>query len=168
MVYDSTLNKTYVAQNGSWGQLLTSNGFGYVGAVIQQAGSSKTTSGTLIHYANDYQILRLTQDQTANRTLFISGAIGVAFDSSIFTGEVRTIAIAWKNGATSYYINTVQIDGNTQTVKYEGGTAPKCSRNAHNSIDWYTFSIIKTGTAQFEVRGTFAKSLKEITSIIVQ
>ena len=71
------------------------------------------------------QILRLTQDQTANRTLYISGAIGVAFDSSISTGEVRTIAIAWKNGATPIILNTVQIDGNTQTVKYEGGTAPK-------------------------------------------
>ena len=155
LVYDSTLNKTYVAQNGSWGQLLTSNGFGYVGAVIEQAGSSSTTSGTLTFFANDYQILRLTQDQTGDRTLFISGAIGVAFDSSISTGEVRTIAIAWKNGATPYYINTVQIDGNTQTVKYEGGTAPSAG-NA-NSIDWYTFSIIKTGTAQFEVYGTFAK-----------
>ena len=155
MVYDSTLNKTYVAQNGSWGQLLTSNGFGYLGAVIEEAGSSNTVAGTLTFFANDYQILRLTQDQTGDRTLFISGATGVSFDSSISTGEVRTIAIAWKNGATPYYISTVQIDGNTQTVKYSGGTAPSAG-NA-NSIDWYTFSIIKTGTAQFEVYGTFTQ-----------
>ena len=155
LVYDSDINKAYVAQNGSWGQLLTSNGFGYLGAVIEEAGSSSGTSGQIIFFANDYQILRLTQDQTANRTLFISGATGVSFDSSISSGEVRTIAIAWKNGSTPYYINTVQIDGNTQTVKYSGGTAPSAG-NA-NSIDWYTFSIIKTGTAQFEVYGTFTK-----------
>ena len=155
LVYDSDINKAYVAQNGSWGQLLTSNGFGYLGAVIEEAGSSSGTSGQIIFFANDYQILRLTQNQSANRTLFISGATGVSFDSSISSGEVRTIAIAWKNGSTPYYINTVQIDGNTQTVKYSGGTAPSAG-NA-NSIDWYTFSIIKTGTAQFEVYGTFTK-----------
>ena len=155
MVYDSTLNKAYVAQNGSWGQLLTSNGFGYLGAIIEEVETSNTVSGTLVFFANDYQVIRLAQDQTADRTLFISGANGISFDSSISTGEVRTIAIAWKNGATPYYINTVQIDGNTQTVKYSGGTAPSAG-NA-NSIDWYTFSIIKTGVAQFEVYGTFAK-----------
>ena len=155
LVYDSDINKAYVAQNGSWGQLLTSNGIGYVGAVIEEVESSNTVSGTLIFFANDYQVLRLAQDQTADRTLFISGATGVSFDSSISTGQVRTIAIAWKNGSTPYYINTVQIDGNTQTVKYEGGTAPSAG-NA-SSIDWYTFSIIKTGVAQFEVYGTFAK-----------
>ena len=122
---------------------------------MNKAGSSTTTAGSLVFFANDYQILRLTQDQTGDRTLFISGATGVSFDSSISTGEVRTIAIVWKNGATPYYINTVQIDGNNQTVKYEGGTAPSAG-NA-NSIDWYTFSVIKTGTAQFEVYGTFSK-----------
>lgn len=155
LVYDSDLDKAYVAQNGSWGQLLTSNGFGYVGSVIEVAGSSTTVAGTLIFYMNDYQLLRLTQDQTADRTLYITGDSGTQLSSSMSTNEVRTLAVAWKNGSTPYYINTVQIDGNTQTVKYDGGTAPSAG-NA-SSIDFYTFSIIKTGSSSYEVYGTFTK-----------
>lgn len=155
LVYDSDLDKAYVAQNGSWGQLLTSNGFGYVGSVIEVAGSSTTVAGTLIFYMNDYQLLRLTQDQTADRTLYITGDSGTQLSSSMATNEVRTLAVAWKNGSTPYYINTVQIDGNTQTVKYDGGTAPSAG-NA-SSIDFYTFSIIKTGSSSYEVYGTFTK-----------
>jgi hypothetical protein len=155
LVYDSDLDKAYVAQNGSWGQLLTSNGFGYVGSVIEVAGSSNTVAGTLIFYMNDYQLLRLTQDQTADRTLYITGDSGTQLSSSMATNEVRTLAVAWKNGSTPYYINTVQIDGSTQTVKYDGGTAPSAG-NA-SSIDFYTFSIIKTGSSSYEVYGTFTK-----------
>ena len=155
LVYDSDLDKAYVAQNGSWGQLLTSNGFGYVGSVIEVAGSSTTVAGTLVFYMNDYQLLRLTQDQTADRTLYITGDSGTQLSSSMATNEVRTLAVAWKNGSTPYYINTVQIDGSTQTVKYEGGTAPTAG-NA-SSIDFYTFSIIKTGSSSYEVYGTFTK-----------
>ena len=155
LVYDSDLDKAYVAQNGSWGQLLTSNGFGYVGSVIEVAGSSNTIAGTLVFYMNDYQLLRLTQDQTNDRTLYITGDSGTQLSSSMATNEVRTLAVAWKNGSTPYYINTVQIDGSTQTVKYEGGTAPTAG-NA-SSIDFYTFSIIKTGSSSYEVYGTFTK-----------
>ena len=155
LVYDSDLDKAYVAQNGSWGQLLTSNGFGYVGSVIEVAESSNTVAGTLVFYMNDYQLLRLTQDQTADRTLYITGDSGTQLSSSMATNEVRTLAVAWKNGSTPYYINTVQIDGSTQTVKYDGGTAPSAG-NA-SSIDFYTFSIIKTGSSSYEVYGTFTK-----------
>ena len=162
MVYDSTLNKTFVAENGSWKSLFTTAGSAgtgassqFVGAVIEESDTSNTNSGTITFYSNDYQILRLNVDQLNNRTLFISGDSGTTFNGSTSTNQVRTIAVSFQNGSTPYYINTVSIDGNTVTPQWSGGTAPSAG-NA-NSTDWYTFSIIKTGSATFEVFGSFTK-----------
>jgi hypothetical protein len=52
-------------------------------------------------------------------------------------------------GATAYYNTVVQVDGASVTPKWQGGTAP-ASGNA-NSIDAYTYAIIKTASATFTV-----------------
>jgi formylmethanofuran dehydrogenase subunit E-like metal-binding protein len=43
----------------------------------------------------------------------------------------------------------VQVDGATVTPKYQGGVAPTAGNI--NSIDAYSYSIIKTGSATFTV-----------------
>ena len=55
------------------------------------------------------------------------------------------------NGGTAYYNNVVQVDGTTTgvTTRWQGGAAPT-SGNA-SSIDVYTYTIIKTGSATFTV-----------------
>ena len=53
------------------------------------------------------------------------------------------------NGATAYYNTAVQIDGNSVTPRWQGGTAPSAG-NA-SSIDSYTYTVIKTGAATFTV-----------------
>ena len=69
--------------------------------------------------------------------------------------EFRSIAVAFKNGGTPYYINAVTIDGTSVTPKWSGGSAPT-GGNA-SSDDFYTFSIVKTGSATFEVYGTLTQ-----------
>ena len=156
LVYDSTLNKAYVAEDGSWKKIITSsNNNAYVGGIIEQSTTSNTNSGTITFYANDYQILRLNVNQLNNRTLNISGDSGTTFDASMSTNEVRTIAVSFQNGTTPYYINGYQIDGSSVTPKWSGGTAPSAG-NA-SSTDFYTFSIVKTGSATFDVYGTFTQ-----------
>ena len=61
------------------------------------------------------------------------------------------------NGSTAYKpaATSVQIDGVTVTPKWNGGTAPSVG-NA-NSIDVYTFTIIKTASATYTVLGTQSK-----------
>tara|TARA_B100000965_G_scaffold14609_3_gene10992 strand:- start:22294 stop:24252 length:1959 start_codon:yes stop_codon:yes gene_type:complete len=156
LVYDSTLNKTYVSENGAWKNIVTtSSEYGTVGSLIEQSTTSNTNAGTITFFANDYQILRLNVDQNNNRTLSISGDSGTTFNNSMATNEVRTIAVSFQNGTTPYYINAVQIDGSSVTPKWSGGTAP--SGGNASSDDWYTFSIVKTGASQFEVYGTFTQ-----------
>jgi hypothetical protein len=53
------------------------------------------------------------------------------------------------NGATPFFINALTIDGASGTPKYQGGSAPTVG-NA-NSVDVYTFNIIKTASATYSV-----------------
>ena len=59
------------------------------------------------------------------------------------------------NGSTAYYPTAFQIDGVSVTPKWSGGTAPS-SGNA-NTIDVYTFTIIKTASATYTVLGAQTK-----------
>ena len=65
------------------------------------------------------------------------------------TGDSLTSAILVTNGGTAYYANGFQIDGVNITPKWSGGTAP--TGGNPNSIDIYTYTIIKTGNASWEV-----------------
>jgi hypothetical protein len=65
------------------------------------------------------------------------------------SGESISIAHIVKNGSSAYYNNAVTIDGSSITPEYQGGSAPTAG-NA-NSLDTYTYTIIKTGDAAFTV-----------------
>ena len=65
------------------------------------------------------------------------------------TGDVITVVFLVTNGSTAYYNNAVTIDGTSVTPKYQGGTAWS-SGNA-SSIDAYSYTIVKTGSATFTV-----------------
>jgi hypothetical protein len=66
-------------------------------------------------------------------------------------GESITVVHLVTNGSTAYYNNVVQIDGTTTgvTTKYFGGTA--IVSGSINSIDAYTYTIVKTASATFTV-----------------
>ena len=63
------------------------------------------------------------------------------------TGESLTIAHLVTQTGTAYYNNVVTIDGGANTPEWQGGTAP--SEGNINSVDVYTYTIVKTGDATF-------------------
>ena len=63
------------------------------------------------------------------------------------TGESVTVAHIVKQGGTAYYNSAVQVDGSSITPEWSGGAAP--SAGNINSLDVYTYTIIKTGSATF-------------------
>ena len=65
------------------------------------------------------------------------------------TGESITVAHIVKQGGTAYYNSAVQVDGSSVTPEWQGGVAPSAG-NA-NSLDVYTYTVIKTGAAAFTV-----------------
>lgn len=96
-----------------------------------------------------------TTDATANWTFNFRGDASTTLDSVLTTGDSVTVAFAVKNGATAYRPTVFQVDGVAVTPKWQGGTAPSAG-NA-NSIDVYSFTIIKTATATFTVLASQTK-----------
>lgn len=86
--------------------------------------------------------LYYTSNSTSNWTLNVRGDSGTTLNSVLTVGDTITIALLAANGSTPYRHSALQIDGNSQTVLWSGGTAPAAG-NA-SSTDAYSFTIIKT------------------------
>jgi hypothetical protein len=125
-----------------------------LGAVFTDAAEVTTVSataatGTINYDVTTQSVLYYTTNASANWTVNFRGSSGTSLDTLMSTGQAITVAFLVTQGATAYYNNAVQIDGNSVTPKYQGGTAPT-SGNA-SSIDIYQYTIVKTGSAAFTV-----------------
>jgi hypothetical protein len=100
-------------------------------------------------------ILYYTTDASANWTLNIRGNGSTSLNDSLVTNDSITVVFFVTNGATPYYQTGFQIDGSSVTPKWQNGTAPSAG-NA-NSIDIYSYTIVKTGSAAFTAFGSQTK-----------
>ena len=96
-----------------------------------------------------------TVSATANWTLNVRGTSGVTLNDTLSTGQIATVTFLATNGATAYRPTVFQVDGVSVTPKWMGGTAPSTGNTS--SIDAYTLSIIKTGSAAFTVLASQTK-----------
>lgn len=94
-------------------------------------------------------ILYYTSNATGNFVLNIRGNSTTTLNSILQIGDSITGSFLNTNGSTAYYPLTFQIDGVSVTPKWSGGSAPT-SGNA-NSVDAYSYTIIKTADATFTV-----------------
>jgi hypothetical protein len=113
--------------------------------------SATAATGTINFDASTQGILYYTTNASGNWTLNVRGTSGATLNSILATNDSLTISFFVTQGSTAYYMTALTIDGNAQTVKYSGGTAPSAG-NA-SSIDVYSFTIIKTASATFTVLG---------------
>jgi hypothetical protein len=127
----------------------TINGPSHIHEIFERKQPATSTSGATDIYVNSGAIVRFSNDQTGNRTFNFVGDATTALNDIMTSVEVLTVAVLLPNGATPYYVSTVQIDGVSVTPKWSGGSAPAAG-NA-NSTDIYSFTIIKTSDATFEV-----------------
>jgi len=136
---------------------LTPKGIGRVtlgASAIQQIAEKITNSataatGTINFDVITQAVLNFTTDASGNWTLNVRGDGSNSLNSIMDSGESITIAHIVKQGGTAYYNSTFQIDGSGVTPEWQGGTAPSAG-NA-NSLDVYSYTIIKTGDATFTV-----------------
>ena len=128
---------------------LAVNGASHIHEIFERRQSATSTSGSTNLYVNSGAIVRFSVDQTGNRTFNFVGDATTALNDIMTSLEVLTLAVLLPNGATPYYVSTVQIDGVAVTPKWSGGSAPTAG-NA-NSTDIYSFTIFKLSDATFEV-----------------
>lgn len=111
--------------------------------------SATAATGTINYDAITQSVLYYTTNASADWTLNIRGSASVSLNTFMAINQSVTVVFLVTQGATPYYNSALQIDGNSVTPKWQGGTAPTAG-NA-SGIDAYTYTIIKTGSAAFTV-----------------
>jgi hypothetical protein len=111
--------------------------------------SATAATGTIAYDVTTQSVLYYTSNASANWTVNFRGSSGTTLNTLMTTGQSITVTFLVTQGSTAYYNSAVQIDGNAVTPKWQGGTAPTVG-NA-SSIDAYTYTIVKTGSAAFTV-----------------
>ena len=128
----------------------TFNGQGKIQSVAEKVTSEATAAtGTVNYDVLTQAVWNFTTDATGNWTLNIRGDGSNSLNSIMDIGESITIAHIVSQGGTAYYNSAVQIDGASVTPEYQGGAAPTAG-NA-DSLDAYSYTIIKTADATFTV-----------------
>ena len=129
---------------------VTFNGAGKIQQIAEKVTNSATAAtGTVDYDVITQAVLNYTTDASGNWTLNIRGDGSNSLDSIMDTGESITIAHLVPQGATAYYNSAVTIDGSSVTPEWQGGSAP--TGGNVSSIDVYTYTVIKTGSATFTV-----------------
>jgi hypothetical protein len=121
----------------------------FINATETSTISATAATGTINYDVTTQSVLYYTSNASANWTVNIRGNATTSLNTLMSTNDSLTVVFLVTNGATAYYNNALTIDGNSVTPKYQGGTAPT-SGNA-SSIDAYSYTIVKTGSAAFTV-----------------
>jgi hypothetical protein len=139
---------TFTAQQTFSGSATT------IGMVLTDAAEVVTVSGTAATGTINFDVttqsvLYYTTNASANWTVNFRASSGTSLNTAMATGQSVTVTFLVQQGSTAYYNNVVQVDGSAVTPKYQGGNAWTAG-NA-SSIDAYTYTIVKTGSAAFTV-----------------
>ena len=111
-----------------------------------------TTTSNQYMFFNDFSVRYQTVDATADADLDFRGDASTTLDSLLPVGKSITGVFVMKNGTTAYNVNTVSIDGVTQTVKYVNNLTPS---TAPSSLSSFTFTIVKlNATPTYDVLGS--------------
>jgi len=136
--------------------LITPNGYGRATfdgqGKIQSVAEKVTIEATAATGTVNYDVLTqavwyFTSNASADWTINIRGDGSTTLNSIMDTGESITVAHLVTIGGSEYRNSAVQVDGSSITPEYQGGSAP--TEGNTNSIDSYTYTIIKTGDAAF-------------------
>jgi len=140
---------TLVEYDGTRFQLLnvTSNNFKYI--VEPTTISATAATGTVNYDVATQSIVYYTTAATANWTMNFRASSSATLNSLMSTGQTITVTFMATQGATAYYNSAVTIDGSAITPKWQSGITPNAGNI--NSVDTYTYAIIKTGSAAFTV-----------------
>ena len=121
----------------------------FVNAVEGITVSATAATGTINYDVTTQSILYYTSNASANWTVNFRASSGTSLNSAMSTGESITVVFLVTQGSTAYYNSAVTVDGSSVTPKWQNGSAPTAGNI--NSVDAYSYTIVKTGSAAFTV-----------------
>ena len=112
--------------------------------------TSTAPASTMNLYVSTNSSSVLITSNAANNWVFnVAATSGATLNSLLSNNEEITIAVRVKQGPTPYYCTGINIDGVSQTVNWQGGSAP--SFGYASGYDIYTINIVKTASATYSV-----------------
>jgi len=111
--------------------------------------SASAATGTVDFDCLTQGILYYTDNASANFTLNFRGDSTTTMNDILDTGQTFTASFLNTNGASAFYPTDFQVDGSAVTPKWSGGSAPTSGNS--NSVDAYSFTIVKTANATFTI-----------------
>ena len=128
----------------------TFNGQGKIQSVAEKVTTAAiAATGTIAYDVLTQAVLNYTTAASGNWTLNVRGDGSNSLNSIMDAGESVTIAFVTAQTGTAYYNSAFQIDGSSVTPEWQGGAAPTAGNI--NSLDTYSYTIIKTADATFTV-----------------
>lgn len=116
-------------------------------------GGDGTSAGNTTFDVLEGAVKYHTANVANNWTLNVRGNSTVLLDSVMSTGNTLSLSyIASQNATNTFYQTNMEIDGNAVTPYWQGGSAPTAG-NA-DSLDVYSFTIIKTAANTYTVLGS--------------
>jgi len=103
-----------------------------------------------------------SSNTTANVTFNFRANTQNTLDSQLGIGQTVTTAILLKQGATKYRAN-VYVDGVLQSPWWLGNSAPGYATTQQESVDTYSFSILKTAANSYTVLASNANFQKALS-----
>jgi hypothetical protein len=146
--FDPTSNYTYSGTQTFNG---TSSG---LASILANAAETTTVSataatGTINYDVTTQSVLYYTSNASANWTVNFRASSGTSLNTVMSTGQSLTAAFLVQCGSTAYYNSAVTIDGSSVTPVWQSASAP--TAGYASSLNAYTYTIIKTGSATFKV-----------------
>lgn len=140
---------TLIEYDGTQFQLLNVTNNTFKNIVETTTISATAATGTINYDVATQSIVYYTTAATANWTINLRASSAATLNSLMSTGQTITVTFMATQGATAYYNSVLTIDGVTVTPKWQGGVAPTAGNV--NSVDTYTYAILKTASATFTV-----------------
>jgi len=148
-----TLAATAVTGDGSGLTSLPSAGLNdystFVNSTEKVTVSATAATGTINYDTGTQSVVYYTSAAAGDWTVNFRHSSGATLNSKMATGEAITLVHLVTLTGAEYRNTTVQVDGSSITPEWQGGSAP--TEGNANSIDSYTYTIIKTGDAAFTI-----------------
>jgi len=148
---------TFTQENIGIANTITLEGSGFVQQLFERINISSTAlsgianldilNGSLYYY---------TANAADNWAFNVRGNSTTTLNSVMPVGKSLTVTILATQGSAAYYANAFQVDGTSLTPKWMNGVTP--SAGYTNSINVYTFVIIKTANNTYTVIGSLNRT----------
>lgn len=121
----------------------------FVNATEKVTVAATAATGTINYDTNTQSVVYYTTAASGDWTVNFRASSGATLNSVLSTGETLTLVHLVTLTGSEFRNTVVQVDGSAITPEWQGGTAP--TEGNINSIDSYTYTIIKTGDAAFTI-----------------